>query len=733
MTNPIRRAITSVRPYKNLLVEIGCEELPPKNLHQLQDTFVKYFEKMLIAADLTFTKTEGFATPRRLALRISDLALQQPARQITKRGPTKNAAFDEMGKPTKAALGFAESCGVSIDALSIQETDKGAWLVFEKNEAGKTTEQLIPDLLKETLKALPFGRRMRWGIRTDSFVRPIHWIVLLWDDKVIETEIFGVKSSNLTFGHRFHHPGALSISDPKDYEFVLLNKGFVIANFEKRREKILSEIRRIAKEKKFRAITEIESTSCGTRILGFNFDALLNEVTGLVEWPVVLLGSFDKAFLDVPREALITSMQTHQRCFPVEDQSQKLLPYFLLVSNINSKNPATVISGNECVIAARLADAVFYYRIDKEIPLHQRLVGLKQVRFQWGLGTLWDKSERIAKLAKLIAPNIHAHPLDAQRINQTHADPEHAARAGLLCKTDLLTQMVIEFPELQGVMGSYYALHDSEPAAVARAIEDHIHPRSAEDFVSLTLEGTALALADRLDSLVGIFGLGNRPTGDKDPFALRRQALGIVRILIETQCDCDLNDLLILAKAQYTDQAITLSETEVVPQVLGFCFERLRALYHDQGIPPRVFEAVFAKCPTKPFDFSRRIKAVNHFMTLKEAESLAAANKRVHNILSKCDAAIFTDLTVQNDLLQENAEKTLWLQLSEKEKVVFPLIKEGNYTESLKNLATLREPIDQFFTDVMVMVDNLTLRHNRLRLLHRLRVLFLAIADISLL
>ncbi|HEV2524131.1 MAG TPA: glycine--tRNA ligase subunit beta, partial [Gammaproteobacteria bacterium] len=400
---------------------------------------------------------------------------------------------------------------------------------------------------------------------------------------------------------------------------------------------------------------------------------------------------------------------------------------------INSKNPAAVINGNECVIAARLADAVFYYRIDQEISLEQRRLGLKNVRFQWGLGTLWDKSERIAKLAKLIAPNIHADPLHAKRINQTHADPRDAERAGLLCKTDLLTQMVIEFPELQGVMGRYYALHDSEPVAVAMAIEDHAHPRFAQDTLPATPEGTALALADRLDSLVGIFGLGNRPTGDKDPFARRRQALGVLRILIEKQCDCNLNDLLRIAKEQYADQAITLSEANVISQVLDFCFDRLRALYHDQGINPRVFEAVFAKRLTNPLDFDRRMQAVNHFITLKEAESLAAANKRVQNILSKCDAAVFTDLTVQNDLLKENAEKTLWLQLSEKEKVVFPLIKEGNYTEALKSLATLREPIDQFFTDVMVMVDDLALRNNRLRLLHRLRVLFLEIADISLL
>ncbi|HXH55512.1 MAG TPA: glycine--tRNA ligase subunit beta, partial [Gammaproteobacteria bacterium] len=620
-------------------------------------------------------------------MRISDLSVQTPDRRIIKPGPAKSAAFDETGNPTKAALGFAQTCGITIDTLlSMQKMDNPR-LVFEINEPGKTAEELIPRLLMETLNNLPVGRRMRWGTRTDSFVRPIQWIVLLLDHKVIQTEIFGIKSSNLTYGHRFHHPQALSISDPNEYESVLLNKAFVITNFEKRREKILFEIAKITTEKKFNAIIE---------------DALLDEVTGLVEWPVVLLGSFDKAFLDIPKEVLITSLQTHQRCFPVEDQSGKLLPYFLLVSNINSKNPGAVIRGNECVIAARLADAVFYYRVDKEILLHQRCIDLKQVRFQWGLGTLWDKSERIAKLAMLIASKIHADPL-------------YTERAGLLCKTDLLTQMVGEFPELQSIMGRYYALHDGEPVAVAMAIEDHAHPRFAQDTLPATPEGTALALADRLDSLVGIFGLGNRPTGDKDPFALRRQALGVLRILIEKQCDCDLNDLVIIAKEQYTHQAITLSETEVISQVLDFCFERFRALYQDQGINPRVFEAVFAKRLTNPLDFDRRIRAVNHFMTLKEAESLAAANKRVQNILSKCDATVFADLTIQNDLLRENAEKILWLQLAEKEKMIFPLIKQGNYTEALKILAILREPVDQFFTDVMVMTDDLTLRNNRLR------------------
>jgi glycyl-tRNA synthetase beta chain len=546
---------------------------------------------------------------------------------------------------------------------------------------------------------------MRWGTRTDSFARPIHWIVLLLDHKVIQTEIFGIKSANLSYGHRFHHPEPLSISDPKEYESTLENKGFVIPNFEKRRKKIMDAIKTIETEKKCHVIVD---------------ETLLDEVTGLVEWPVVLHGSFDKDFLDIPKEVLITSMQTHQRCFPLTDQQQKLLPHFLLVSNIQSKKTEEVIRGNECVISARLSDAVFYYRVDKEMSLEQRSLGLKNVRFQQKLGTLWDKSQRISAVAEELASQIHANPL-------------YTKHAALLCKTDLLTQMVGEFPELQSIMGYYYALNDGEPIAVAKAIADHAHPRFAQDALPTTPEGTALALADRLDSLVGLFGLGYRPTGDKDPFALRRQALGILRILIEKQCDCDLKDLLVIAKAQYVAQKIALSEIEVVTQVLDFCFERLRALYQEQGINPRVFEAVFAKRITNPLDFDKRIKAINHFITLQEAESLAAANKRVQNILSKCDPTVLTDATVNEDLLKENAEKTLWLQLSAKEQAVAPLLAAGNYTEALKSLATLREPIDQFFTDVMVMADDLNLRHNRLRLLHRLRHLFLEIADISLL
>lgn len=688
---------------RDLLIEIGCEELPPKNLKKLQSDFVEHFTKSLKTAALTFEQAEGFITPRRLAILVTGLSLQQPAQNITKRGPAKNAAYDASGKPTKAALGFAESCGVSMDEISLQETDKGAWLVYEKTEPGKTAEQLIPELLTETLNTLPMGRRMRWGARTDSFLRPIHWIVLLLDNKVIQTEIFGIKSNNLTYGHRFHHPEALTLSNPREYESLLLNKGSVIVNFDKRREKILSEMTKISAEKKFHAIIE---------------DALLDEVAGLVEWPAVLLGSFDKVFLEIPREALITSMQTHQRCFPIEDQAKKLLPHFLLVSNINSKNPTAVITGNECVIAARLADAVFYYRVDKEIPLKNRLPDLKHVRFQKGLGTLWDKSQRIAKLATKIAPEVKA-------------DPIYTERAGLLCKTDLLTQMVNEFPELQGVMGRYYALHDSEPAPVAIAIEDHHHPRFAHDTLPTTPEGTAIALADRLDSLIGIFGLGNRPTGDKDPFGLRRQALGVLRILVEKHYDHDLKDLLIAAKKQYAHQEISLKETDVVQQVLDFCFERFRALYQDQNINPRVFEAVFARQSTKPFDFHRRMQAVGAFIKLKEAESLAAANKRVHNILSKCDQNVLKDNTVQDHLLTENAEKNLWLELCNKEKEIVPLLKIGDYTDALKSLATLREPIDSFFVDVMVMVDDLPLRNNRLKLLSRLRVLFLEIADIS--
>ncbi len=687
---------------EDLLIEIGCEELPAKNLKKIEIAFIEHITNALKAHDLSFKDIQGFSTPRRLAARIVALTTHQPSRSTLKRGPAKAAAFDEEGNPTKAALGFAESCGVDYGALSIQETDKGAWLVFEQTSPGEAATQLIPPIVTEILKSLPVGRRMRWGDLNDNFARPIHWIVLLLGNTTIETEIFGIQTSNLSYGHRFHHPHAIPISSPEVYEELLSTKGLVIADFNKRRTAIVSMIEQTLQPYHHQAMLNLE---------------LLDEVTGLVEWPVVLLGEFNNTFLEIPKEVLITSMQTHQKCFAVVDATHTLLNKFLITSNIQSVIPASVVAGNEWVMHARLADAAFYYKKDKETSLEYRREGLKQVRFQQGLGSLWDKSERIARLAKIIAEKITANPT-------------HVERAALLCKTDLLTQMVGEFPELQGIMGRYYALHNGEPPEVATTIEEHYHPRFSQDSLPSTLEGCAVAIADRIDSLLGLFGLGQRPSGDKDPFALRRQSLGILRILIEKQLDLDLRFLLETAKEPYQD---ILVEGNALEEVLDFCFERLRAWYQDQGISTRIFEAVLAKRPTNPLDFHRRIQGVSHFMGLKETETLAAANKRVQNILAKNEALMPEDPTVETVLLIEEAEKTLEKQLFNKEKEIAPLLKTGNYTDALKMLSSLAGPIDQFFTKVMVMVDNPEIRNNRLKLLNRLRVLFLEIADISLL
>lgn len=687
---------------KDLLIEIGCEELPAKTLKKLQDAFVLEITTLLNQAQLSFEERKAFATPRRLAVLIKNLSLQQPIQSVVKRGPAKGAAFDAQNNPTKAALGFAESCGVPMEALTLQETDKGAWLIFKQDIPGNTAKALLPAMIQKALEALPAKKRMRWGTLSETFVRPVHWVVMLLGEEIISAELFGIKTNRFTFGHRFHHPGAILLPTPLEYENSLEKTGKVIPSYEKRKNSIRDEMHRLAEQKKCVPIVE---------------EALLEEVTGLVEWPVVLLAQFKSVFLKIPREALISAMQVHQKCFPVHDQKGQLLPNFVLVSNIESKDPNAVIAGNESVMHARLSDAAFYYQIDKETALRDRQEGLKQVVFQAGLGTLWDKSHRLAHLAQHIARSIKA-------------DPIYTERAALLSKTDLLTQMVGEFPELQGIMGKYYALNDAEPEVVALAIEEHYHPRFAKDTLPVTLEGCAVAIADRIDSLVGIFGIRKRPTGEKDPFALRRQTLGILRIIIEKGLNLDLRELFHTAKIAYKD---SLLEPEVVEQVLDFCFERLRAFYADQGIPARVFEAVLAKRPTKPFDFHKRIQAVFEFQSLKEAESLAAANKRVQNILSKSDITLPFDATPRDALLIENAEKLLFKLLLDKETEVAPLIKAGNYTEALKSLAQLREPIDTFFTEVMVMAEDPDLRNNRFRLLSKLRRIFLEIADISLL
>jgi glycyl-tRNA synthetase beta chain len=718
----------------DLLIEIGCEELPPKNLQKLLKAFEEGMKQHLSKAEIDFDPCQSFASPRRLAVLLSNVALTQADRKIQKRGPAKMAAYDKNGNPTQAALGFAKSCGIDISEVSIEETPKGAWLVYEQAETGKTIFQIIPSILKEVLANLPTPRPMRWGNSDFAFVRPVHWILALYGTEIIPLNLFNIESSHATLGHRFLRKKTdntaktqqsdpvlttlehkINIPAPKDYESILQESGFVIADFEKRKAKIKADIEKIATSIQPGAKAIIE-------------EDLLNEVTGIVEWPVVLVGSFDPAFLTVPREALISAMQTHQKSFPIINAKGELLAKFIITSNIESIDPNAVILGNESVMRARLSDAAFYYRIDKDIPLHIRQNDLKNVTFQKGLGSLWDKTQRIAHLGKIIARVIGADPILVER-------------AAHLCKSDLLTQMVGEFPELQGIMGRYYALHDAEPPLAAQAIEEHYLPRFAQDELPSSNEGAVLSIADRIDTVVGLFILDKKPTGDKDPFGLRRQALGMLRIIIEKDYDLDLKSLLLETTRFYlSNLQVGLKDPAKKPdeEALAFCFDRLRAFYQEQKISPRVFEAVWAKQISNPNDFNKRILAVHAFQSLPEAESLAEANKRVQNLLSKA-LSTYSDLVLSKDtlcdvaLLKETAESALAKAISEKNNELKPLLAEKNYTAALKSLAELKAPIDQFFNDCMVMVDDPIIRNNRLQLLNTLRNLFLEIADISLL
>lgn len=694
-------------PKKDLLIEIGTEELPPKSLQLLSNAFIANLTKECQGASLVFDSMEGFSTPRRIAVRINGLSTLQPEQRLLKKGPAKIAAFDSDGNPTQAALGFALACQTTVDALQIQESNKGSFLIFEQIVPGLPTESLIPKIVSESLTTLPLPKRMRWGSREDNFIRPIHWIVLLFGNMPISTELFGITSGNLTSGHRFHHPDMFILTSPTEYESSLKKIGKVIAQFDERKNIIFTELKKHAFELKAEA---------------FITPDLLDQVTGLVEWPVILVGTFDSDFLKLPQEALISAMQVHQKCFPMLDNTGKLLPKFLIVSNIESSHPATVIQGNERVMQARLADAKFYYDIDQKDALHTRSEDLKKVVFQHGLGTLWDKSNRIGQLAKVITESLPSS------IQVSTSDCDQAAH---LCKADLLTQMVGEFPELQGIMGRYYALSSGESTAIANAIEEHYHPRFAQDTLPASTLGAIIALSDKIDTLVGLFGIGKRPTGEKDPFALRRQTLGILRILIEKKLNLDLQ--LIFNKSQEIYNSLLPQDPSLTQVLLEFSFDRLRAWYQEQGIATRVFDAVLAKWPTNPLDFDQRILAVTHFKTLSEAESLSAANKRVGNLLIKSEVTISADASFDLHLCQELEEKELGQALIQQESLVAPLLKKSQYTEALKSLSTLKEPIDHFFDKVMVMVDDNIIRNNRLTLLNRLRLLFLNIADISIL
>ena len=687
---------------QDFLVELGTEELPPKALRKLMDAFADGIAQGLKAAELDFADIKAYAAPRRLAVAVSGLAEKQQDKQIEKLGPAVKAAYDKDGNPSKAAEGFARSNGVTFAQLSKVDTDKGERLAFVSEQKGADTTTLLGGIVEKSLAQLPIPKRMRWGARREEFVRPVHWLLMLFGNDVVDAEVLGLKAGNTSRGHRFHCDQELEIHSAHDYVQHLRDPGYVIADFDERREAIREQVTAEAHNVNGEAVID---------------DDLLDEVTALVEWPVALTGRFEERFLEVPAEALISSMKEHQKYFHVVDGDGQLLPFFITVANIESQDAAQVIHGNERVIRPRLSDAAFFFETDKKTSLEARREKLKTVIFQQKLGTVHDKTERLAALAPKIAA-------------LTGANTEWAERAAKLCKSDLVTEMVFEFADMQGIAGYYYAENDKEPLEVAKAMYEQYMPKFAGDELPKSNTGTVIALADRLDTLVGIFGIGQPPSGSRDPFALRRASLGVIRLLVEKQLDLDLRDLLEKARDNYPRTALG-EYNSVVDDALNYILERFRARYEDQGIATEIFMAVAARKLSRPLDIDNRVHAVHAFSQLPEAEALAAANKRVSNILAKLDGPAPT--VVDDSLLQEDAEKALYAAVKDAQVQVQPLYDDACYTEGLAGLAGLRETVDSFFDHVMVMADDEQLRNNRLALLAQLRALFLEVADISLL
>lgn len=685
---------------KTFLAEIGTEELPPKALKKLAVAFKDNVEQELTQAGLAFDAVEWFASPRRLAVKVLGLAEAQPSKEVEKRGPAVAAAFDAEGKPTKAAEGWAKGCGISVDQAERLVTDKGEWLVHRAVIEGQPTKNLLLGIISNALAKLPIPKTMRWGDKSEQFVRPVHTVTLLFGDELIEGDILGVASGRTIRGHRFLGQQEFTIDNADQYPQLLAEKGSVIADFEQRKTIIRQDAEKAAA--KIGGVADIE-------------DDLLDEVTSLVEFPVVMTAKFEERFLAVPAEALVYTMKGDQKYFPIYDQNGKLLPNFIFVSNINPQDQSSVIEGNEKVVRPRLTDAEFFFKTDLKQRLEDNLPRLKTVLFQQQLGTLFDKTERIEKLSGEIAAQIGA-------------DVAKAERAGLLSKCDLMTNMVFEFTDTQGVMGMHYARHDGEDEEVAVALNEQYMPRFAGDELPHSLVACSVALADKFDTLVGIFGIGQHPKGDKDPFALRRAALGVLRIIVEKKLPLDLVDLAQKATALYGDK---LSNANVVEEVVDFVLGRFRAWYQEEGIAVDVIQAVLACRPTKPADFDARVKAVNHFRTLDAAQALAAANKRVQNILSKVDGTLPENIDLS--LCREPQEINLAERVLELQRELQPLFEKGDYQTVLSRLADLRESVDSFFDNVMVNAEDEKLRQNRLALLKNLRDLFFKIADISLL
>ena len=684
---------------QNFLVEIGTEELPPKALKTLATSFADNVEAQLNQAGLTFDKIEWFAAPRRLAVKVLNLATQQPSKEIEKRGPAVSAAFDAEGKPTKAAEGWARGCGITVEQAERIATDKGEWLVHRAKIEGQPTKNLLNDIVANALAKLPIPKPMRWADKTVQFIRPVHTVTMLLGDELIEGKILGVASARTIRGHRFLGEKEFEIQHADQYPQLLREKGSVVADFNERKAEILAKSQ--AKAIALGGVADIE-------------ESLLEEVTSLVEYPNVLAAKFEERFLAVPAEALVYTMKGDQKYFPIYDKDGKLLPHFIFVSNINPEDPTAIIEGNEKVVRPRLTDAEFFFKTDLKQKLVDRLPRLETVLFQQQLGTLKDKTDRIEQLAGEIAKQIGA-------------DEAKAKRAGLLSKCDLMTNMVFEFTDTQGVMGMHYARHDGEDEEVAVALNEQYMPRFAGDELPKSLVASAVALADKFDTLTGIFGIGQAPKGSADPFALRRAALGALRIIVEKNLPLDLEDLVKKSAALFGDK---LTNQNVVADVVDFMLGRFRAWYQDEGIAVDVIQAVLARRPTRPADFDARVRAVSHFRTLDSAEALAAANKRVSNILAKADAAIGE---INLTACVEPAEKALAEAVLALRTEVQPLIAKGDYTAVLDKLANLRAPVDSFFDNVMVNAEDPALRQNRLAILNTLQGLFLQVADISVL
>ncbi|WP_158132870.1 glycine--tRNA ligase subunit beta [Vibrio navarrensis] len=684
---------------KEFLIELGTEELPPKQLRTLAEAFAANFAAELKAADLAHEGIKWFATPRRLALKVANLAEGQADKVVEKRGPAIAVAFDADGQPTKAAQGWARGNGITVEQADRLKTDQGEWLLYKQEVKGQEAKAVVVELAAKALANLPIAKPMRWGDKETQFIRPVKTLTILFGDELIEGEILGVSSARTIRGHRFMGEAEFTIDSASQYPAILEERGKVIADYDARKATIIADAQKAAQQ--VGGVADLE-------------DDLVEEVTSLVEWPVVLTAKFEEKFLKVPSEALVYTMKGDQKYFPVYDADKKLLPNFIFVSNIESKEPRHVIEGNEKVVRPRLADAEFFFNTDRKSKLIDRLPQLETAIFQQKLGTIKDKTDRITELAGYIAEQIGA-------------DVEKSKRAGLLAKCDLMTSMVFEFTDTQGVMGMHYARHDGEAEEVAVALNEQYMPRFAGDSLPTNGVSAAVAMADKLDTIVGIFGIGQAPKGS-DPFALRRASLGVLRIIVEYGYNLDLVDLVAKAKSLFGDR---LTNENVEQDVIEFMLGRFRAWYQDEGFSVDIIQAVLARRPTKPADFDQRVKAVSHFRELDAAESLAAANKRVGNILAKFEGELPTEIDLA--LLQEDAEKALAENVEVLTEALEPAFATGNYQQALSQLAALREPVDAFFDNVMVMADDEALKKNRLTLLNNLRNLFLQIADISLL